>query len=102
MDPKSKDMEQNTIKAEEVTIECSWDIESLESVSQKIIWKEELAELTTESNIENCFMMSQPSAENPVSCTLKISLRNDRKFSGLQILSEVNSSLVSISDIKLY
>merc|ERR1712071_437055 len=48
----------------------------------------ELGELTEESNIENCFEMIQPS-DNSTHCTLKMTLKSNRKCSGIQILSEV-------------
>ncbi len=74
------------MNVEEVTVECSWEIENLDHVRNKILWKEELSELTEETNIDNCFMMKQT---NPSPCTLKITLKNNRKFAALQILSEV-------------
>lgn len=89
MERETNPARQETAKPEETAIESSWLIENLETISQKIIWKQELTELTNESNIENSFMMSQPPMENPIPCSLKISLKNNRKFSGLQILSEV-------------
>ncbi|XP_046441448.1 uncharacterized protein LOC124192277 [Daphnia pulex] len=73
---------------EAVTIDCSWKIENVDAVRTKILWKEQLSELSEETSIENCFNMSQ---SNPDSgpCTLKIILKNNRKFAALQILSEV-------------
>ena len=72
----------------ECSVECSWKIENIDHVKNKILWKEHLSELTEETNIDNCFMMSQTSPEC-TPCTLKIVLRNNRKFVALQILSEV-------------
>jgi len=71
-----------------VTVDCSWKIENIDAVRTQILWKEQLSELSEETSIDNCFSMSQ---SNPDSgpCTLKISLKNNRKFAALQILSEV-------------
>lgn len=71
-----------------VTVDCSWKIENVDAVRTKILWKEQLSELSEETSIDNCFNMSQ---SNPDSgpCTLKIVLKNNRKFAVLQILSEV-------------
>lgn len=78
---------------EEVTVECTWKIEHIDEVWNKILWKEKLAELAEETNIENCFNMSQITSD-PRPCSLKICLRKNRKFVALQILSEVLSVAV--------
>lgn len=77
------------MNVEEVTVECSWKIENLDDVRNKILWKENLSELTEETNIENCFAISQADSESGP-CTIKFVLKNNRKFAALQILSEVN------------
>lgn len=73
---------------DEVTIDCTWKIENNDDVRKKILWKEQMSKLTEETNVENCFMMSQiDSPSGP--CTLKLCLKNNRKFAAIQILSEV-------------
>ena len=63
------------------------------------MWKEQLSELSEETSIENCFSMSK---SNPDSgpCTLKIILKNNRKFAALQILSEVLPTAIFLSKKK--
>jgi hypothetical protein len=82
-----------------VTMDCSWKIENIDDVRKKILWKEQLSELSEETSIENCFSMSQ---SNPDSgpCTLKIILKNNRKFAALQILSEVLPTAIFLSKKK--
>ena len=75
------------MNSDKVKVECSWSVEKIEEIPNKIIWKEELGELTEESNIENCFEMTQPVENTP--CTLKLTLKCNQKFTGIQILSEV-------------
>lgn len=76
------------MNAEDIAIECSWTIENIEDVRNKILWKDDLCELTEETDVDNCFMVSQPDCSS-AQCTLKFVLKNNRKFSCLQILSEV-------------
>lgn len=76
------------MNAEDMVIECSWTIENFEDVRNKILWKDDLCELTQETNLDNCFMVSQTNCST-APCTLKFILKNNRKFSCLQILSEV-------------
>ena len=78
-----------TMNADEVSVECSWEVENLEEIHKKILWKDRLSDLTAETNAENCFKVSQ---QNPESgpCKLKIVLKKNRKFAALQILSEVS------------
>ena len=66
---------------------------------KKILWKEQFSELSEETSIENCFSMSK---SNPDSgpCTLKIILKNNRKFAALQILSEVLPTAIFLSKKK--
>ena len=80
------------MNAGEVLIECSWEVENLDDVRNKILWREQLSELTEETNLENCFRISQ-SDSSSCPCTLKLSLQNKRKFSALQILSEVGTCM---------
>ena len=76
------------MSSDDITVDCSWQINNMKDIANKIMWKEELGELTEESNIENCFEMIQPS-DNSTHCTLKMTLKSNRKCSGIQILSEV-------------
>lgn len=73
---------------DEVTVECSWKIENIDKVWEKILWKEKLSQLAEETNINNCFSMSQKTSD-PCPCSLKICLTKNRNFIALQILSEV-------------
>ncbi|KAI9562048.1 hypothetical protein GHT06_013013 [Daphnia sinensis] len=73
---------------DEVTVECSWKIENIDKVWEKILWKEKLSELVEETNVDNCFSLSQRTSD-PCPCSLKICLTKNRKFIALQILSEV-------------
>ncbi|XP_057381872.1 uncharacterized protein LOC130704467 [Daphnia carinata] len=73
---------------DEVTVECSWKIENIDKVWEKILWKDKLPELVEETNISNCFSMSQRTTD-PCPCSLKICLTKNRKFIAIQILSEV-------------
>ena len=83
-------VELNKMNAEDVDIVCSWTIENIEQVRNKILWKDDLCELSEETNVENCFMVVQQANSSDGPCTLKIILKNNRKFSNLQILSEVS------------
>ncbi|KZS18723.1 Uncharacterized protein APZ42_015275 [Daphnia magna] len=73
---------------DEVTVECSWKIENIDKVWEKILWKEKLSQLAEETNINNCFSMSKKTSD-PCPCSLKICLTKNRNFIALQILSEV-------------
>ena len=87
---------QTEMNPDAVTVDCSWKMENIDDVRTKILWKEQLSELSEETSIENCFSMSQ---SNPDSgpCTLKIILKNNRKFAALQILSEVLPTAIFLS-----
>ena len=80
------------MNSDKLQVECSWSVKNIREIPNKILWKEELGELTEESNIENCFEMIQP-MEN-THCTLKLTLKCNRKFAGIQVLSEVCSYIV--------
>lgn len=80
------------MNSDKLQVECSWSVKNIGEIPNKILWKEELGELTEESNIENCFEMIQP-MEN-THCTLKLTLKCNRKFAGIQVLSEVCSYFV--------
>jgi hypothetical protein len=79
-----------------VTVDCSW---KMENIFSKILWKEQLSELSEETSIENCFSMSQLNPDSGP-CTLKIILKNNRKFAALQILSEVLPTAIFLSKKK--
>jgi hypothetical protein len=85
-----------------VTVDCSWKMENID-VKAKILWKEQLSELSEETSIENCFSMSQLNPDSGP-CTLKIILKNNRKFAALQILSEVLPTAIFLSkkELSLY
>ena len=77
----------------DVVVECTWSVENISDVATKILWKDELCELTEETDIDNCFAMNQPNLPGDnIPCTLKLSLKNNKKFSALQILSGVRQS----------
>ena len=77
------------MNAEDIVIECSWNAENIEDVRNKVLWKDAPCELTEETNVDNCFMVSHTNCSSTTPCTLKFILKNNRKFSCLQILSEV-------------
>jgi len=83
------------MNSDKLKVECSWSVENIEEIPNKILLREKLGELTEESNIENCFEMIQPT-EN-THCTLKLILKCNHKFTGIQILSEVHNLIKSFT-----
>jgi len=76
----------------DVVVESTWQVEDVDDLPQKILWRDSVCELTQETDAANCFALNRPAPPHAnAACTLKLILRNGRQVSVLQVLSEAST-----------